>query len=118
MIKPIIYMYGINSDDDSTQSLIYPMPYCHRKNSDFGSPQEQTDYIRYNEAHGFPTAVQTWIKNIWSFGQNMKLVSLEVNGANISKQEMHAFIWAGGRLSSSTIVITICILATKEIVQE
>ena len=78
------------------------MPFCHSKNSDFGSPQEQTDYIRYNEAHGFPTAVQTWIKNIWSFGQNMKLVSLEVNGANISKQEMHAFIWAGGRLSSST----------------
>jgi len=88
VIKPIIYLYGINSNDSSTQSLIYPVQFCHR-NCDYSTSQEQMDYTRNNEVYGFPKVLRIWVSKMWSKGQNMKLVSLQVHRANISNTEMH-----------------------------
>jgi hypothetical protein len=101
IIKPTIYLYGIDSNEGSSQSLIYPVQYCHR-NRDYSSSQEQMDYISYNEKYGFPKVLRNWVSKMWSRGQNMKLVSLQVHRANMSNMETYAFNGAGERLISST----------------
>lgn len=100
VIKPIIFSYPIASNDHSTQSLVYPVQFCYGSRI-FGSPQEQMDYIRYNKINGFPTALQTWIRKIWSKGQNMKLISLQIHGAKRSNSEPDDFDQAGHGLNNS-----------------
>lgn len=86
-IKPIIFSYSITSNDHYTQSLVYPAQQFCPSNRDYRSPQEKMDYIRYNKTNGFPTALQAWIRGIWSKGQNMKLISLQIQGAKESNNE-------------------------------
>jgi hypothetical protein len=37
--------------------------------------------LNYNEINGFPTALQTWVRKIWSNGKKMKLRSLQIQGS-------------------------------------
>jgi hypothetical protein len=80
LIKPIIYPYKIVSNGPLIQSQVYPMRACYG-NRDFGSSQERIEYLNYNEINGFPTALQTWIRKIWSNGKKMKLRSLQIQGS-------------------------------------
>jgi hypothetical protein len=56
-------------------------------NRDFESPQERIKYLNYNEINGFPTALQTWIRKIWSNGKNMKLISLQIESPGSSCEQ-------------------------------
>jgi hypothetical protein len=101
VLKPIIFPYLIAFDDRSTQSLVYPVQFCDGYHN-FGSPQEETDYIRYNKINGFPTALHSWIRGIWSKEQNMKLISLQIHGAKGSNSKPDDFNQPGPRLSNSS----------------
>lgn len=102
IIKPVIFAYSNASDDRGTLSFFYPMRLCYGSRLRFGSPQEQMDYIGYNKENGFPTALQTWTKTIWSKGQNMKLISLQIHGTKGSCSEADALNEASPRLSNSS----------------
>jgi hypothetical protein len=80
LIKPIIYPYKIVSNSPLIQSQVYPMRACYG-NRDFGSSQERTEYLNYNEINGFPTVLQTWVRKIWSNGKKMKLRSIHIRGS-------------------------------------
>jgi hypothetical protein len=82
-IKPIIFPYKIVSNGPPTQSQVYPMRGCY-SNPDFESSQERIEYLNYNEINSFPTALQTWIRKIWSNGKNMKLISLQIESTGSS----------------------------------
>jgi hypothetical protein len=58
----------------------YTLRACYG-NRDFGSSQERIEYLNYNEINGFPTALQTWVRKIWSNGKKMKLRSLQIQGS-------------------------------------
>ena len=101
IIKPVIFAYSNASDDRCTQSLVYPVRLCYGSRLRyFGSPQGHMDYIGYNKKSGFPTVLQTWTKTIWSKGQNMKLISLQIHGTKGSCSEADAFNEASPRLSN------------------
>jgi hypothetical protein len=90
-LAPIFYLYSTVSTDRSTHSLVYPSHLCKGK-SNLKSPQEQIDRIRYTEANGFPRALLTWIRSIWSNGQKMKLISLRIHrpiGSNSEPDDFH-----------------------------
>jgi hypothetical protein len=59
-------------------------------------------WIIYNKTNGFPTALQAWIRGIWSKGQNMKLISLQIQGAKESNNELDDFNKLGPRLSNKS----------------
>lgn len=89
-VEPIFYLYSTASTDRSTHSFVYPSNFCNG-NSNLRSPHEQNDLIRYNETNGFPRVLLTWIRRIWSNGQNMKLISLRIHRPIDSTSELDDF---------------------------
>lgn len=60
VIKPVIFSYSIGSHDRSHPSIIYPLNSCYGS-SERMSNEEQEHYLNYNQTHGYPTALLTWI---------------------------------------------------------
>lgn len=87
-IEPILYLYSTISTDRNTHSVLYPPNFCSGI-SNLRSPQDQMDYMKYNRVYGFPKALLTWIRTIWSNRQNMNLISLPIHRpiSSISKHD-------------------------------
>src|SRR5919106_1479104 len=103
-LAPIFYLYSTVSTDRSTHSLVYPSHLCNGK-SNLKSPQEQIDRIRYTEANGFPRALLTWIRSIWSNGQNMKVI-VEQEGSTCLKKSVTLYYDSSYMILLSSVVTT------------
>lgn len=99
VIKPVIYAYPDESNDRSTQSLVYPVQSCYHKLA-FPSAHDRTEYLNYNKINGFPTALRNWIRNIWS-NKNLKLISLQIQGTKGPTSEPNDFNQASPLLSNN-----------------